>query len=60
MTKNEPLTGFVGVILLGKCQRSEFRISFGLYIIDEPAVPVDTMLDRAAHAQRSIKGNSHL
>ena len=38
----------------------EFRISFGLYIIDEPAVPVDTMLDRAAHAQRSIKGNSHL
>ena len=47
----------MGVILLGKCQRSEFRISFGLYIIDEPAVPVDTMLDRAAHAQRSIKGN---
>lgn len=35
----------------------EFTLCFGLYIVDDPKLPIDTMLDRAAHAQKTVKGN---
>ncbi len=35
----------------------ELILSFGLYVIDERFLPINTMLDRAALAQKTIKGN---
>lgn len=36
----------------------ELFISMGIYVIDDPSVPVDSMLDRASLAQRSVKGSA--
>ena len=35
----------------------EFTSSFGIYAVDDPALPTDVMMDRAALAQKSIKGS---
>ena len=37
----------------------EVTASFGLCVVDDPGIPVDVLMDRAALAQRSIKGNYH-
>lgn len=35
----------------------EFTSSFGIYVVDDPALPTDIMMDKAALAQKSIKGS---
>ena len=35
----------------------EITFSFGLYVVDDPTLPVDAILDRAAMAQASVKGS---
>lgn len=35
----------------------EVRADFGLYVVDDPALPVDLMVDRANMAMETIRGN---
>ncbi|MDO5111217.1 MAG: EAL domain-containing protein [Clostridia bacterium] len=35
----------------------EFTSSFGIYVVDDPSLPTDVMIDKAALAQKSIKGS---